>query len=102
MRRGTDPPCHPEASLKEIRLRPGIAPGDLGTKLAALEKFIDEGESVRLTVLFRGREIVHTKLGERLIFELAARVGAKAALQNGTHLEGKRMHATLVPRKRRG
>ena len=96
------PPCHPKEPLKEIRLRPGIAAGDLKTKEAAIERFLEQGESVKLTVIFRGREVVHPELGERLIIQTASNFGARATLQYGIRLEGKRMHATLVPRGRRG
>ena len=92
---------HREGGLKEIRLRPGIAEHDLNVKLSALERFLDDGQPVRLTVVFRGREVVHPKNGERVIFALSSKVGDRAALQSGVRLEGRRMHATLVPRGKR-
>jgi translation initiation factor IF-3 len=103
MRRGTHPPGDSEASLKEIRLRPRIEVHDFEVKARKLRQFLDEGEQVTLTVLFRGREIVHPDIGENLLSRFVLTLPlelAKGTILSKPRLEGKRMTLTINPRKR--
>ena len=57
--------------LKEIRMQPKIGPGDLDTKAKHVQEFLDEGNKVKITIRFRGRELAHTELGYGVLHEKA-------------------------------
>lgn len=83
--------------LKEIRMRPRIDTHDFQTKVRQAQQFLEDGAKVRVTVLFRGREIAHQELGERLLQRMAEQLRDKASLDQPPHLEGRTMVMLLSP-----
>ncbi|WP_284057660.1 translation initiation factor IF-3 [Thermalbibacter longus] len=83
--------------LKEIRMRPRIDTHDFQTKVRQAQQFLEDGAKVKVTVLFRGREIAHQELGERLLQRMAEQLRDKASLDQPPHLEGRTMVMLLSP-----
>ena len=57
--------------IKEMKYRPKIGPGDFDTKTRQVAKFLDEGHKVKITIMFRGREVFHPELGKRILDRIA-------------------------------
>jgi translation initiation factor IF-3 len=87
------------AALKEIKLRPRTDMHDLGFKLRNARRFLMEGDKVKVTVQFRGREIVHTRLGREQLDSVREMLGPLAALENPPRMEGRFMSMILVPNR---
>ncbi|MEN8185082.1 MAG: translation initiation factor IF-3, partial [Myxococcota bacterium] len=87
------------AALKEIKLRPRTDEHDLEFKLRNARKFLMEGDKVKITVQFRGREIVHTRLGRVKLDSVREMLGALATLENPPRMEGRFMSMILVPNR---
>lgn len=89
---------HQKANLlKEVRFRPKIDDHDVDFKMKQVEKFLSEGDKVKVTVLFRGREISHTELGAGLLRRIHESLGETATIANPAALEGRRMSMILAP-----
>lgn len=88
-------PAH-SATLKEIKLRPGTDQHDLNFKLNNVRKFLMEGDKVKVTVMFRGREMVHTARGRTQLTEVTKQLGAIAKMENSPRMEGRFMSMILV------
>lgn len=84
--------------IKEIRMSPGIDIGDFNTKLKNAQKFIAEGNRVKVSVRFRGREMAHTDLGRALLTRFAEQCAETAALDKTAKLEGRMMSIFLSPK----
>ena len=84
--------------IKEIRMSPGIDVGDFNTKLRSAQKFLSEGNRVKVTVRFRGREMAHTEIGLNLLKDFAAQCSAIANMDKPPKLEGRHMSMFLVPK----
>jgi translation initiation factor IF-3 len=85
--------------LKEIRLRPKISEHDLESKAKRAVKFLEEGDKVKVTVLFRGRELAHPQLGRELLVEMADRLKDVAMIERSPSVEGKTMFMILAKGK---
>lgn len=85
--------------IKEIRLRPKIDEHDLEVKSKAAQRFLEEGDKVKVTVLFRGREVAHPHLGRELLEQMAARLRGVAQVERPPLAEGKTMHMILTRAK---
>lgn len=83
--------------LKEMRLRPKIGGGDLVTKTNLVQKFLGEGDKVKVTVVFRGRELAHPQLGRELLDTMVERLKGVAAVERAPLMEGKAMSMVLAP-----
>ena len=81
--------------IKEVRMSPGIDIGDFNTKLRNAQKFLGEGNRVKVTVRFRGREMAHTDIGRKLLMDFAAQCGELAVLDKEPKLEGRHMSIFL-------
>ena len=81
--------------IKEIRMSPGIDIGDFNTKLRNAQKFLAEGNRVKVTVRFRGREMAHTEIGRDLLLDFAAQCAEQGALDKEPKLEGRHMSIFL-------
>lgn len=81
--------------VKEVRMSPGIDIGDFNTKLRNAQKFLGEGNRVKVTVRFRGREMAHTDIGRKLLLDFAAQCGELAVLDKEPKLEGRHMSIFL-------
>ena len=87
------------AAMKEIKLRPRTDQHDLEFKLRNARRFLMEGDKVKVTVQFRGREIVHTRLGREQLDHVREMLGPLAALENPPRMEGRFMSMILVPNR---
>ena len=81
--------------IKEIRMSPGIDIGDFNTKLRNAQKFLSEGNRVKVTVRFRGREMAHTDIGKDLLLDFAAQCAEVASMDKDPKLEGRHMSIFL-------
>lgn len=81
--------------VKEIRMSPGIDVGDFNTKLRNAQKFLSEGNRVKVTVRFRGREMAHTDIGKRLLLDFADQCTEVASMDKEPKLEGRHMSIFL-------
>lgn len=84
--------------VKEIRMSPGIGENDIATKLKNAQKFLTDGDRVKVTVRFRGREMAHTDIGRVLLKDFAARCGEVGNLDKEAKLEGRNMSMFLSPK----
>lgn len=84
--------------VKEIRMSPSIGDHDFDVKLRNAQKFLNEGDRVKATVRFRGREMAHTNLGEELLKRFAAQCDEIASVDKNPKLEGRHMSMFLSPR----
>ena len=84
--------------IKEIRMSPGIDVGDFNTKLKNAQKFIADGNRVKVSVRFRGREMAHTDIGKDLLDRFAEQCAETANLDKPAKLEGRMMSIFLSPK----
>ena len=84
--------------IKEIRMSPSIDTNDLNTKVKAAQKFLLDGNRVKVSVRFRGREMAHTNLGEKLLMDFAAACTDCATMEKNPKLEGRFMAMFLTPK----
>jgi translation initiation factor IF-3 len=87
--------------VKEVKFRPKIDTHDYEVKKRRVIEFLDEGDKVKITMMFRGREVTHPELGERILKRLAADVVGIGGVETGPKLEGRNMTMQLTPEKRR-
>ena len=79
-------------------MSPGIDVGDFNTKLKNAQKFLSEGNRVKVSVRFRGREMAHTELGKDLLDQFAEQCAEAATLDKAAKLEGRNMSIFLSPK----
>lgn len=84
--------------IKEVRMSPGIDVNDFNVKLRNAQRFLAEGNRVKVTVRFRGREMAHTDIGKRLLVKFAEDCSETAAMDKEPKLEGRHMHMFLSPK----
>ena len=84
--------------VKEIKLRPNIDIHDYDVKLRAMKRFFDEGDKVKVTLRFRGREMAHQDIGMRLLMKVKQESETFAKVEVEPKLEGKQMIMILAPR----
>lgn len=84
--------------VKEIRMSPSIGENDFNTKLRNGQKFLSEGNRLKVTVRFRGREMAHTNIGEQLLKDFAAKCADVAVMDKNPKLEGKNMSMFMSPK----
>ena len=85
------------ALLKEVRLRPKIGDHDFESKVRLVRKLLDGGDKVRITVLFRGREITHPEIGWRLLQRVVESLNEVASVEVKPLMDGRRMVMILSP-----
>jgi translation initiation factor IF-3 len=88
------------SSIKEMKYRPKIGVGDFDTKTRQVTKFLSEGHKVKITIMFRGREMSHPKLGKKLLDQVAVNVGPIAKIEAAPKLDGRNMIMVLAPDRR--
>jgi len=86
--------------IKEMKYRPKIGPGDFDTKTRQVLRFLNEGHKVKVTIMFRGREVFHPELGKRILDRVAEHVGDAARVEAEPRLDGRNMVMVLAPDKR--
>ena len=87
--------------LKEIKYTPNIDVGDYGVKLRNMKKFIEQGDKVKITVRFRGREMMHQDLGLNLIKRVKEDMAELVIVDQETKLEGRQMIMILSPKQKK-
>ena len=85
--------------IKEIRMSPSIDTNDFNTKVKNAQKFLKEGNRVKVSVRFRGREMAHTNLGEKLLMDFAEACAELSTMEKNPKLEGRFMGMFLAPKK---
>ena len=84
--------------IKEIRMSPGIDTNDLNTKVKNAMKFLNDGNRVKVSVRFRGREMAHTDIGRDLLNQFAEQCAEVANMDKSAKLEGRMMSIFLSPK----
>jgi translation initiation factor IF-3 len=84
--------------IKEIKMRPNIDDHDYNTKMKAVHRFIEEGDKVKLTLRFRGRELSHGELGMRLMERVRDDTAEYAKVEQAPKMEGRQMLMVIAPR----
>ncbi|MDB5538722.1 MAG: translation initiation factor [Devosia sp.] len=84
--------------VKEIQLRPNIDTHDYETKMKAVHRFLEEGDRVKVTMRFRGREMAHQELGMQLLVKVQNELEAKAKVESSPRSEGRQMVIVLAPK----
>ena len=85
--------------VKEIKMRPNIDTHDYGVKMKAVEKFLGNGDKVKVTLRFRGREMAHQQLGMQLLMKVKEETEEIAKVEAEPKLEGRQMMMVLAPAK---
>ena len=85
-------------TIKEVRLSPTIEEHDLQTKLKSVVKFLQQGDKVKMSVRFRGRQITHADIGKRVLERVIADVGELAVVEKTPNMEGRNMMMILAPK----
>jgi len=88
-----------QVGIKEMKYRPKIGPGDFDTKTRQVAKFLEEGHKVKITIMFRGREVYHSELGKKILDKIAEQMGDNAKVDNDPRLDGRNMVMVLSPNK---
>jgi translation initiation factor IF-3 len=83
--------------LKEMKLRPKVADHDFETKFRGMRQFLEQGEKVKVTIMFRGREMVHQEIGRRLLDRVADAAKDVAVIERQPIMEGRNLFMILAP-----
>ena len=86
--------------IKEMKFRPKIDSHDYDTKMKHVERFLEEGSKVKLTIMFRGREMAHPELGRRILEKVAERVSEIATVESAPKQDGRNMTMVLNPSRK--
>ena len=84
--------------VKEIKLRPGIDDHDYDVKMRSMLKFIDEGDKVKVTMRFRGRELAHQELGMNVLMRVKDDLDKVAKVEQVPRMEGRQMTMVMSPK----
>lgn len=84
--------------IKEIKFRPGTDTHDYDVKMRSVKRFLEEGDKVKVTLRFRGREMAHQQLGLELLNRVAADLGESAKIESMPKLEGRQMIMMVAPK----
>ena len=87
--------------LKEIRMQPKINDHDLSFKARHIQDFLDDGDKVKVTIRFRGRELAHTELGLDVLNNVLAKLGGDLTVEKPPAMEGRTMSMTLAPKSKK-
>jgi translation initiation factor IF-3 len=86
--------------IKEMKYRPKIGDGDFDTKTRQVAKFLEEGHKVKITIMFRGREVFHPELGKKILDRIAEQMDGMGKSESIPRLDGRNMVMVLAPDKR--
>ena len=84
--------------IKEVKLRPGIEDHDFNVKYKNAVRFLEDGDKVKVTIMFRGRQLSHPELGEVLLNKMAEQLKEIAVVERVPKLEGKNMIMIVAPK----
>src|SRR5262245_12248235 len=88
-------------SVKEMKYRPKIGSGDFDTKTRKVGEFLSEGHKVKVTIMFRGREVFHPELGAKILEHIAENVASVGKIESQGRLDGRNMTMVLAPDKKK-
>jgi translation initiation factor IF-3 len=83
--------------VKEIKFKPNIGQGDFEVKLRKIQEFLEHGDKVKISLWFKGREIVHNEIGMRIFNKITENLGEKAKVESPAKMEGKQIIMVLKP-----
>ena len=86
--------------IKEMKYRPKIGQGDFDTKTRRVAKFLADGHKVKITIMFRGREVYHPELGRKILDRIAEATEGSGKVEAEARLDGRNMVMVLAPDKR--
>ena len=86
--------------VKEIKMRPGIDDHDYDIKMRAVRRFLEEGDKVKVTLRFRGREMVHQEIGRRLLDRIATDLAPHSVVEQNPLMEGRQLVMVFAPKKK--
>ncbi len=89
-----------QTQVKEIKFRPGTDIGDYNIKLRNLTRFLNEGDKVKVTLRFRGREMAHQELGRDLLKRVEGDLSELATVEQFPKMEGRQMIMVMAPKKK--
>ena len=84
--------------VKEIKMRPGIDEHDYQVKMRSVRRFLDDGDKVKMTIRFRGREMAHQELGMKVLDRIRGDIDAMARVEQTPRTEGRMMTMVLAPK----
>lgn len=89
---------HKTIVVKEVKMRPQINEHDLDLKIRNIKRFIEEGNKAKVTIFFRGREIVHASLSRKFFDKIIQEISGMANIEQSARLEGNHMTMVLSPK----
>ena len=89
-----------QIQVKEVKFRPGTGEGDYQIKVRNLIRFLTEGDKAKVTLRFRGREMVHQDIGRRLLERVSQDLAAHSVVEQNPLMEGKQMIMVFAPKKK--
>jgi translation initiation factor IF-3 len=87
-----------QITVKELKLRPKIEEHDFGFKMRHARRFLEDGDKVKFTLRFRGREMTHPELGERVLERIKEELKELGAVETDVKMEGRQMTMLIAPR----
>jgi len=84
--------------VKEVKVRPKIEEHDLQFKLKNIRKFLDERNKIKVSMIFRGREIAHTSIGVQVLNRIAEEIGEEGVVEQSPKLEGRNLSMIIAPK----
>jgi translation initiation factor IF-3 len=89
-----------QQQVKEVKFRPGTEEADYQVKLRSLIRFLSEGDKAKVTLRFRGRELVHQDIGRKLLDRVVADLASAAIVEQYPFMEGRQMTMVFSPKKK--
>lgn len=89
-----------QQQVKEVKFRPSTEEGDYQVKLRNLTRFLAEGDKAKVTLRFRGRELVHQDIGRKLLARVSADLAPVAVVEQNPQMEGRQMVMMFAPKKK--
>lgn len=89
-----------QIQVKEVKFRPTTEDGDYQTKLRNMTRFLEEGDKVKVTIRYRGRELAHQELGQRLMDRIRNELGEMIVVEQHPRLEGKQAVMVIAAKKK--
>ncbi len=88
-----------QVQIKEIKLRPGTDDGDYDIKMRNIKRFLEEGDKVKITLRFRGREMAHQELGAKMLDRVESDLEGLAVIEQYARMEGRQMIMLVAPKR---
>jgi translation initiation factor IF-3 len=89
-----------QVEIKELKFRPVTDVGDYAIKMRNLRRFLEEGDKVKITIRFRGREMTHQELGRAMVDKITADIAEEAVIEQFPRMEGRLMVMMVAPKKK--